>query len=270
MIMLAEAYFYRYVQVIQEKTRELALCEEMHARSIMRAEKLAGLGQLAAGVAHEINNPLATIAITVSDLLESLETEQSAVARAWRDLPRGLSRVRAEVARCKGITGSLVELARVRAPTVEGVDVCDLLGKVAHVARCQARDQGKTVTTDLCSGDGAIRSDPGLIEQAVLNLISNALDATPAGGSVELRAGCRPDGVDIAVEDHGEGIAPEHMDRIFEPFFTTKPPGKGTGLGLAVAYAIVRKLGGQLTIDSAPRKGTVAKIRLPLAHEEEP
>ena len=262
MIKLAEAYFYRYIQLIQDKTRELASQQERHKSELMRAEKLAGLGQLAAGIAHEINNPLATIALTVDDLLEISQDGNAEIAE-------GLVRVKNNIARCKAITANLLDLSRVREPSVQSFRLDQLLERIVQMASYQSKNEGKNLELDVGNGPKLVESDPGHLEQIMLNLLSNAIDAVGPGGHVLVRTSRAGDKVEISVEDDGCGIAPEHLDRIFEPFFTTKPPGKGTGLGLATAYTMVKKLKGQLSVESKPGKGTRLRIALPLGSEEQ-
>jgi signal transduction histidine kinase len=267
-IELAEAYFYRYMQLLQEKGRELALERERHDRELMRAEKLAGLGQLAAGIAHEINNPLGTIAITTGNLRDALSAEATDLAGARPELVRGLARIEFEVGRCKKITTQLLDLARVRPASIEEFRPDELVRRLVEVASYQARGEKKTVEADLAPDTGAVHSDPGRVEQVVLNLLANALDAVPPGGHVRVRTRRQDDSVVIEVDDDGCGIPPEHIERIFEPFFTTKPPGKGTGLGLAVGYTIMRELRGHLQVSSQPGRGTTARIVLPASAGE--
>ena len=265
---LAEAYFYRYVELIQEKTRELAEEQEKHEWSLMRAEKLAGLGQLAGGVAHELNNPLATIAITVEDLEDALKMEAKDVARTWPDLAPALARIRTSVTRCVGVIGGMLDLARNRPPTNEEFRPNDLVTKVAEVASFASKKAGKEVQLTLDPDLAVARSDPRQLQQLVMALVSNAVDAVEAGGTVEVRTRRRGEYFVIEVEDSGCGIPPENLERVFEPFFTTKPPGKGTGLGLSMAYSTARRLKGKLTLDSAVGRGTTVRLMMPLVNDD--
>jgi two-component system NtrC family sensor kinase len=235
-----------------------------HERELMRAEKLAGLGQLAGGIAHELNNPLATIAITVEDLQDMLEHENRELAAAWPELPPALTRIQTAVTRCLGIIGGLTEITRNRAPAIEDFAPNALVERLARTLGGVAASQSKTLTTALDPALGSVRCDPGRLEQVILSLLSNALDAVGTGGHIVIRTSAGETSFTVQVEDDGCGIAAEHRERIFEPFFTTKPPGKGTGLGLAVAYSTVRRLGGTLTVDSEPGRGTSVKVTLPV------
>ena len=261
---LAEAYFYRYVELIQEKTRALAEEQETHEWNLMRAEKLTGLGQLAGGVAHELNNPLATISITVEDLQDALRLEARDVAKKWPELTPALERIRNSVTRCIGIIGGMLDLARNRPPTNEEFRVNDVVTRVAEVARLSTRSTGRSLELALDPALEVARSDPRQIEQVLLALLSNAFDAIEPTGRVVVRTRRDADRFTIEVADDGTGIRREHRERIFEPFFTTKPPGKGTGLGLSMAYSTVKRLEGRLTLDGESGKGTVARMELPL------
>lgn len=261
---LAEAYFYRYVELIQEKTRALAEEQEKHEWSLMRAEKLTGLGQLAGGVAHELNNPLATISITVEDLQDALRIEAKDVPKKWPELAPALERIRSSVTRCIGIIGGMLDLARNRPPTNEEFRVNEMVARVAEMSALSSRSSVKKIMTSLTADLDEARSDPRQLEQVLMALLSNALDAVDPAGHVEVRTRRMGDFFAVEVQDDGCGIRPEHRERVFEPFFTTKPPGKGTGLGLSMAYSTVKRLEGRLTIESEPGRGTLARVVLPL------
>jgi len=265
---LAEAYFYRYVELIQEKTRELSETRERNERNMMRAEKLAGLGQLAGGVAHELNNPLATIAITVEDLQDALRLEAKEVGAGWPELAPALERIRSSVKRSTDIIGAMLDLVRHRPPTNEEFRINDLVAKVAEITAFPARGKGRAVELELAPELTVGRSDPRQIEQVLMALISNAVDATESGGVVRIRTRSAGAHFAIEVEDSGPGIPGEQLGRVFEPFFTTKPPGKGTGLGLSMSYSIVKRLKGKLTLESEPERGTLVRVLLPLVNED--
>ena len=264
MAKLAEVYFQRYTALIQQKSRALAEEQEKHEMDLMRAEKLTGLGQLAGGVAHELNNPLATISITVEDLEDALRVEAKVVNQVWPELVPALGRIRSSVTRCIGIIGGMLDLARHRPPTNEEFRVNDLVSRVSQVSAIVSRSRATQLQLDLAPDLDQARSDPQQLEQVLMALLTNALDAVEPAGQVTVRTRRVGEYFSIDVSDDGCGIRPEHRERIFEPFFTTKPPGKGTGLGLSMAYSTVKRLEGRLTVESGAGQGTVARVVLPL------
>ena len=258
----------RILRVIEHKTRELAESRERNELNLMRAEKLAGLGQLAGGVAHELNNPLATIAITVEDLQDALRMEAKGVPQTWPEVTPALARIHSCVMRCTAIIGAMLDLVRHRPPSNEEFQVNELVTKVAEVTAFPARNARRHVELELAPELTAARSDPGQLQQVLMALVSNAVDATEAGGEVRIRTQACAPYFAIEVHDTGRGIPPDQVGRVFEPFFTTKPPGKGTGLGLSVAYSLVNRLKGKLTLESEPGFGTRVRVLLPLVDED--
>ncbi len=234
---------------------------------VLQAEKLAAVGQLAAGVAHEINNPLAVIAAYAEDLADRLREEGAASLTESGELDAYLEQLQAQVRRCKGITMNLLDFAR-RGPTEpEPVDVAEVARQTAALIAPQARKLGVTVEVALPEGLPAVRASRDQLQQVFLNVLTNALDAMEqqGGGQVQIRTeGVRDGMVRVLVSDTGPGMDSATLERALEPFFTTKPPGRGTGLGLSTCYGIITGLGGQMTITSAPGQGTSVAFALPL------
>lgn len=226
-------------------------------------EPLMALGQFASGVAHEINNPLATIALTVADLLDLARDPCGFGAESVKGLVHSLESIQGEIQRCKRIITHLQDLSQIRSSLNEPVDPNPLVSQTIGRLSARASDEGKLLTWTPDLRVGQITSDGGLLERLLLAVLVNALDAVGPGGHVDVATHLVEDGCEIRVEDDGCGITREHMERVFEPFFTTKAPGKGTGLGLAVGQVIIRKLQGSLLIDSAPGAGTIVRISLP-------
>ncbi len=224
--------------------------KDQHQRSL-QAEKLASVGRLAAGVAHEINNPLAVI-LGYARLLK-----RDAVAAAREDL----SAIEAEALRCKEIVDGLLDLARPLMPEKDRVDLRALSDEVA--ARWAATDAAKSVSIRV-SGEAFALGDLKRVRQVVVNLVKNAAEAAGPQGSVEVNLSACGSEVELCVRDDGPGFVPSQQERAFEPFFTTKP--EGMGLGLAVSRAIARAHGGDLTLGSAAKGGEVV-LRLPRAGE---
>ncbi|HLL15860.1 MAG TPA: response regulator [Pyrinomonadaceae bacterium] len=237
-------------------------------RAVARTEKLAAVGRLAAGVVHEINNPLATIA-ACAEALESRVAEgtfgQSAEVE---DLREYLSLIRSEAFRCKTITNGLLDFSRNRAGQHAPVELGELLAAAARLLRHQKRSRNVEIEVDAPVDVAAVSGDAGQLQQAVIILAENAIDAMPQGGALVLRARNEGAGVRVEVCDTGVGIPQENLARIFDPFFTTKEVGQGTGLGLAVCYGIVTEHGGRVTVDSVVGRGTTFTLVLPSLSEE--
>jgi len=228
-----------------------------------QAEKLAAIGTLAAGVMHEINNPLATIAACA----ESLELNHE---EAPPDIQEGLRLIQSEVQRCKGIVDSLLDFSRPKATDKVLVDVNAAIDRTLFVLKHHTRFKKLQVRTDLDRTLGAIvHANEEQLVQVFMALLINAMDAMQERGTVELRTRAGDDAGSVIAEivDQGEGIRRADIPKLFEPFFTTKAPGRGTGLGLSICYAIVAEHGGSIEVDSTPGEGSVFRIVLPRATE---
>lgn len=230
-----------------------------------QAEKLAAIGTLTAGVMHEINNPLATIAACAEEL--ELSNEQAA--------PRildGLRLIQSEVQRCKGIIDSLLDFSRPKAGEKTLVNVNDAIERTLYVLQYHSRFKKLSVQVELDRTLSAVvRASAEQLMQVFMALLINAMDAMTDRGTVTLRTRWGDDAQSVVVEiiDQGEGIRRADLPKIFEPFFTTKPPGRGTGLGLSICYAIIAEHDGRIEVDSAPGEGSVFRIILPRADETE-
>ncbi len=235
--------------------------EAIHA--VNRAEKLAAVGRLAAGVVHEINNPLATIAACAEALEQRIDEGAFEMSDSADDLSEYLGLIKSEAFRCKTITTDLLDFSRIRAGDRTPMDAGDIVRSAANLISHQKRGEGIELHTAIEPGLPAVSVDGGQIQQAVIALATNAIDAMPEGGRLTFRTYAKGSRVFIEVEDTGAGISQENMSKIFEPFFTTKEVGKGTGLGLAVCYGIVSEHGGRITVRSTVGKGTTFSIFLP-------
>jgi two-component system NtrC family sensor kinase len=253
---------------VEEKTRQL---EETHHRMLV-VEKMASLGKLAAVVAHEINNPLAGIRTYARVLRRQFAAGASAPPpppEQAHETDRILEMVDAEAGRCGDIVRNLLAFSRDSAARFATTELGPLVERCRLLLHHQAEMLGVTLEARVAPGLPKLVCDAVQVQQMLLALAMNALEATPANGRVTIEA--RPDtkGVALAVEDTGSGIPREHQDRIFEPFFTTKEAGKGVGLGLAVVYGIVTRHHGEIDLASEPGQGTTFTIRLPLVQPEE-
>lgn len=257
----------------REVTHVITIGEDVTMRveavqAVSRAEKLAAVGRLAAGIVHEINNPLATIAACAESLEQRVAEGEFADSDAEADLKEYLELIKSEAFRCKSITSDLLDFSRARSGERVPTDIAEVVRSAANLVSHQKRGNGITQRVDIAGGLPLVSADAGQIQQAVIALATNAIDAMPEGGILTFRVTERGDRVVIEVEDTGIGIPPENMSRIYEPFFTTKDVGKGTGLGLAVCYGIISEHNGRLSVRSTPGKGTVFSISIPALKTE--
>jgi two-component system NtrC family sensor kinase len=234
-------------------------------RAVARAEKLAAVGRLAAGVVHEINNPLATIAACAESLEKRIAEGAFSNSPEEADLREYLGLIRDEAFRCKNITNGLLDFSRLRAGQRVPVDVAEIIKAVARLVTHQQRGDNIQIDVEAAGGLPKVSGDVGQLQQAVVALATNAIDAMPEGGTLTLRASRSGPRVLVQVIDTGIGIQPENMTKIFDPFFTTKDVGRGTGLGLAVCYGILSDHGGRLDVRSTVGVGTTFTITLPIA-----
>jgi two-component system NtrC family sensor kinase len=221
---------------------------------LIRSERLAAIGRMAAHIAHEVRNPLSSIGLNAELLEEELQQK-----------PDGAKLCRAiqhEVDRLNALTQEYLRFARLPQPKPERHDLRPILASLLDFIREDARSRGVTVVAQLPEALPPIDVDEGQVRQALLNLCRNALDAMGSGGTLTVRAAVGGERIEVAVADTGSGIPAEHLPRVFEPFFSTKE--HGTGLGLALTQHIVAAHGGTITIDSAPGRGTEFTVRLPL------
>ena len=244
-------------------------------KQLVRATRLAELGQMVTGFAHEINNPLqimkseqALIDAIFSDLkkMDQIKNSQDVV-----DLEDSLNQVRVQIDRCAHITQAILKFGRKSEPVIEDVDPATFILEVRGMIAKKASVQGIALKEEIAENTPPVRGDSGQLQQVLLNLFNNAIDAIAErhgsqGGELTLKVGPDEKGkVMIAVRDNGIGISPEDMKMVFTPFFTTKPVGKGTGLGLSVCYRIVAGMGGTIEASSERGVGTTFIIRLPAA-----
>ena len=291
------------LRVQNQRLQEIAQLEHQahealkHAEvQLVQAEKLTALGQMVAGVAHEVNNPLAF----VSNNLAVLQREALALRRVVQlyrsadsvleahapetlarihalaevvdldygldNLERLIDRTREGLRRIEQIVKDLKDFVRPDEGDLQSADLNVGIHSTVNIIHGLARDRGIEIVTEL-NPLPRVTCHPGKLNQVVMNLLSNAIDACAAGGRVVVRTEVAPDasGVLIHVADDGQGITPEVRDRLFDPFFTTKPVGQGTGLGLSISYGIVKSHGGRITIESTPGLGATFTVWLPLS-----
>ena len=231
--------------------------ERMVRRSLERMDRLASLGRMAAGVAHEVRNPLTGIALLLDDLHDRLasEADRQMVARAM-----------GEIERLEGIVQELLDYARVDGPPKRAYRVFEVVEGSLFLVHKMARNQRVRVRVEDRSGAAQVLADPEKLKQALLNLYLNALQAMPGGGDLEVTVARDQAGVVITVADTGEGIPPGELERIFDPFYSLRPGG--SGLGLSIAHTIVGDHGGRIEVASEPGRGTTFRVILPPAPAE--
>ncbi len=235
-----------------------------HEDRLQRSSRLADIGQLAAGIAHEINTPLASIALRAESLLKAAEDPRLLAIDAFKNFPRYLKTMDEEIFRCKKIISALLDFSRSRRPEVRDTDLNQIAEKAADLVGHQIKLKHVTLHLELDPGLPHVTADDGQMRQALLALIINALDATASGGEIRVSTVRTGSGmVAVTVADTGSGIPPEHLDKIFTPFFTTKPVGQGTGLGLSACHGIVTAHGGEIRVESTVGTGTRMTMLLP-------
>ena len=246
------------VLLVEDITRAKRIEQQM-----LLTERLTTAGRLAAGVAHELNNPLATIAGCAEALLARTKEGTLGHLAAMDDFRHYLGLIEEEAYRCKEITGSLLQFVREpgsrRAPT----DLNALVPKTLELLLRQSRFGGRRFATELDPALPPVIVNEGQMRQVFLGIAANALEAMGPEGTLTVRSRAAPGEVEIEFEDEGPGIPDEALPRIFDPFFTTKPPGQGTGLGLAIAQGIVTDHGGRIQVMSRPGKGSIFRVVLP-------
>ena len=254
-----------HARVLDEQQAKLQL-----ERDLRHSERLASVGRLAAGLAHEIGTPLNIIGGRAEFLMRR--------SRSPAELTNNLQIIRAQADRITAIVRQLLEFARRKEPVFRTVDLLALLTDVQTLLEHRIEEKGIQVVTDGMAQLPLLHADPDMLQQVFLNLYTNSFYALARGGSIKIRAGVAPahrsetvsfnaaTQIWITFEDNGIGILPEHIERVFDPFFTTKDVGEGSGLGLAVSYGIIKDHGGEIRAESEPGKFTRFVIELPTDH----
>jgi signal transduction histidine kinase len=230
-------------------------------KQLLRSERLAAAGKLAAGIAHEINNPIG-IVLNRLDCLSLDASEGSPES----DLQADLGVIRAQTERVGEVARRLLSLSRDEPDVREPLDLNELVGRVIHFLEPGLAKKSLRVDWDLASDLPLLQASHNGIETVILNLLLNAVDASPEGGEISVITHAVEDGraVKLQVSDAGPGIEEELLERIFEPFFTTKEGPRGTGLGLAVTRSVAQSHGGDVTVQSEPGVGSCFTVTLPL------
>lgn len=243
---------------------EQANIDLRHAREeAIRTEKMASIGLLAAGMAHEIGTPLASI-MGYADLVAGEQPDSAAI----QDYAR---RISDDCARIDHIVRGLLDYSRPRSSTGGSADIRQVVSVSLKLLAQQGAFKGIKVSMSVDEGCPAAMADPHQLQQVLVNLLLNSRDALSEGGSLSVSARLQEEQICMEIRDNGSGIAEEHLKQLFDPFFTTKPPGSGTGLGLAISARIIEGFGGRIIVHSRPGAGSCFSVWLPIAavREEE-
>ncbi|GLI34427.1 sensor histidine kinase [Desulforhabdus amnigena] len=238
---------------------------EVNQEDLLQARKIAALGTFTAGIAHELNNPINNIYLTAETLMddyaETMETEGKEM----------ISDILVQAERAGEIVRNLLDFSRTERPAFSSLSPMEIIQSTVNLLRNQIMLAGIKLETRIPDQPAPVNGNLRNLQQIFMNLLLNAIQAMPNGGKITVSAvDDLPDFVRIDVQDEGEGIEPETLEHIFEPFFTTKEVGRGTGLGLAVAYSIVKRHGGRIEVKSEPGRGTVFSVFLPKSSPGQP
>jgi len=244
----------QFNEMVEQLAHNRSEIQELHRREMGRAEHLATLGELAAGLAHEIRNPLAGIAGVVDVMGKELPANSASRAV--------LADVQNEILHIQNILNDLLSYARPRPPTFHPADLNTTVEQAILLGRQQVRTRPVKILFTSNPSLPLVCHDPALIQQVVLNLVLNGIQAIPGEGQVDVSVAREEDQALITVKDNGKGISPEALPKIFRPFFTTRK--EGTGLGLSLANGIVQSHGGKIEASSTLGKGTQFRIHLPI------
>jgi two-component system, NtrC family, sensor kinase len=256
--MVARAFMGKLVRMAKEK----ALSDEM----CFQSNKMAALGKMAAGLAHEVNNPLAVIGEKAGWVKDLLKKEGMPEGPHIREIADSINKIEYHVDRARKVTHRLLGFARRMEPVMEQVDINKLVNDTVSFFSNDALFRNIKIITELDSNMPLVTTDSSQLQQVFLNIINNSVDAVDRDGWIRISATADriSNKVAIAFEDNGPGIEQENLSQIFDPFFTTKEPGKGTGLGLSISYQIVEYLGGKIDVESRRGEGTKFTVSLPL------
>lgn len=230
------------------------LAQEQLIQASLRQEKLAELGRLTAGIAHEINNPLSIIGYALELLCRDGGLTPFQVEMA--------EKIEMEIERLRTLTGGLLSFSSNREGATRLVSLNNLLEEVLRLVRFELQRQAIVLETEFAELP-LVSADPNKLKQVVINLLMNAAQAMDGKGTITVRTTAGNGTVELAVVDTGPGIPPEIREQVFDPFFSTKPDGEGTGLGLYLCHTIVREHGGAILVEDAPGGGALVRVRLP-------
>lgn len=231
---------------------------------LIQSDKIAALGKMATGIAHEINNPLAIIGEKAGWMRDLLDEEEFQESENFKEYEQSVNKIEEYVERARKITHNMLGFARRMEHRLDDVDINHVLNQTLELLQSHTQTNNIEISKDFQSELPIIASDQSQLQQVFLNLINNAIDAVEKDGLIEVKTRKKDSQIVVAIKDNGPGIAKEHLKKVFDPFFTTKETGKGIGLGLSVSYNIIKKLGGTLKVESKISEGAVFSVKLPI------
>lgn len=252
--------------VNQLKTSD-AKMNELNAQ-LIQSDKLAALGKMAAGVAHEINNPLAVIVQIIGWMEDLLADEVFQRSKNIEEFKTSIVKIGDHVERARKVVHNMLGYARKMEPRLEDVDINETLNRTIDILENYSRNNNIEIQTQLSDDLPIIAGDQAQLQQVFLNLITNAIDAIEKDGLIEIESRKEGDNILVRITDDGSGIPEDMLKRVFDPFFTTKATGKGTGLGLWVTYNIIKKMGGSIHLKSVVDQGTTFTVEIPIVTPE--
>jgi two-component system NtrC family sensor kinase len=264
MLIMIGAYFTTRAMMkeLQRMDREKAASDEV----AMQSSKMAALGKMAAGIAHEINNPLAVIGEKAGWMKDLLGMEEVAQSENFQELSDAVTKIEYHVVRAKTVTHRLLGFARRMEPMAERINVNEILDESIEFLKNEARYRSIEIQANYAPDLPLTTTDQSQLQQVFLNIINNAIDAIGKDGEINIntRTTKRNNEISVEISDNGPGMPKDVLQKIFDPFFTTKEVGKGTGLGLSISYSIIEKLGGRIMVASEAGQGTTFTIYLPV------
>ncbi|MFY0685517.1 MAG: PAS domain-containing protein [Cyclobacteriaceae bacterium] len=251
-------------ELTQQKESLIATLKELTTtqNKLIESEKMASLGILTAGVAHEINNPLNFISSGIGILRDLYKNHQTSDANFEMSSSKVLSNIQVGIDQATDIVRSLNRFSRQSRETTENIDLHQIIDDCLLILNHETKDKC-IVTKQYCSDSLDITDNQGQLHQVFLNVVHKAIRATEANGLINIKTDKSNTGITVTLKDNGVGIKEEHLNKVYDPFFTTKPPGKGTGLGLALVYRVIGEYNGSIAIKSKHNKGTTVIINLP-------
>jgi two-component system NtrC family sensor kinase len=259
---------HRLIRRISKADEEKQIADkekDMLSQQVIETGKLASIGELAAGIAHEINNPVAIMIEEAGWVEDLLEEEEFGKSENLDELHRALKQINTQGRRCKEITHKLLSFARKTDSRTMEISINDLLEEIVYLSSQRAKYSNIELHSDFEGDLPPISASETEMQQVFLNLVNNALDAMEkTGGTLTIRSRRVDDGIEVTIADTGIGIAEANLKRVFDPFYTTKPVGKGTGLGLSICFGIINKIGGDIQAQSQKGEGTTFAIRIPV------
>lgn len=248
---------------VEEKTKKLKIAQ----RKILQAEKMSSLGRLAAVIAHEINNPISGLIVFINLLKKQVEKGDLS-ERELERMYKNLALMESEAKRCGTIVSELLAFSRKESEIIP-CDINEIIEKSVSLMRLNIKDKNIVINVETEENMPKAKCDPSKMQQVFINLIQNAIDAMPMGGTITIKTKWneKRKGISVTISDTGVGIPEEYLSHIFEPFYSTKDNGKSIGIGLFVVYGAIEQIGGRISVESEVGKGTTFKICIPSVRE---